>query len=99
LNEIFGVVAVFSNVGLPWEKVWEYGRAIIMNYTNNFFQDEEFLSLQCTFTYLNLLLKFHDYQLWESLFNYMLPPELYATPWVLTLFARFSFHPQILGQK
>jgi hypothetical protein len=93
VNEIFGVVAVFNSVGLPWEKVWEYGRAIILNHTNNFFLDEEFLSLQCAFSYLSLLLKFHDCELWDYLANvHLLPPELYATPWVLTLFAKFPLH-------
>lgn len=43
INEIFGVVAIFNQHGLPWEKVYEYGRKIIMD--NNFFKDQEFISL------------------------------------------------------
>jgi hypothetical protein len=37
MNEIFGVVATFNTVGLSWEKVWEYGRAIILSFTNYLF--------------------------------------------------------------
>lgn len=43
MNEIFAVVAVFNESGLSWEKVYEYARKIILD--NNFFKDEEFLSL------------------------------------------------------
>lgn len=39
------------------------------------------------FSWINLLLKFHDYELYEYLERNMLSPELYATPWILTLFA------------
>lgn len=40
INEIFGVVSIFTNVGLQWEKVWEYGRQIILSFTNNFYLDD-----------------------------------------------------------
>ncbi|CAD8120628.1 unnamed protein product [Paramecium sonneborni] len=85
MNEIFAVVAVFNESGLSWEKVYEYARKIILD--NNFFKDEEFLSLQVAFQWINLLLKFHDYQLYDYLDKNLLSPELYATPWLLTLFA------------
>ncbi|CAK61993.1 unnamed protein product (macronuclear) [Paramecium tetraurelia] len=85
MNEIFAVVAVFNESGLSWEKVYEYARKIILD--NNFFKDEEFLSLQVAFQWINLLLKFHDFQLYDYLDKNLLSPELYATPWLLTLFA------------
>lgn len=43
MNEIFAVLAVFNECGLSWEKIYEYARKIIID--NNFFKDEEFLSL------------------------------------------------------
>jgi hypothetical protein len=68
INELFGVVSVFTTAGLQWEKVWEYGRQIINTYSNNLYQDEvttlvimkEFLSLQITFSIITLLFKYHD---------------------------------------
>ncbi|CAK65326.1 unnamed protein product (macronuclear) [Paramecium tetraurelia] len=85
MNEIFAVVAVFNESGLSWEKIYEYSRKIILD--NNFFKDEEFLPLQVAFQWINLLLKFHDFQLYDYLDKNLLSPELYATPWLLTLFA------------
>lgn len=79
-------MAVFNECGLAWEKVYEYGRKIVLDY--NFFKDEEFMPLQLAFRWISLLLKYHDYTLFDHINNQnCLTPELYATSWILTLFA------------
>ncbi|KAM3135450.1 hypothetical protein pb186bvf_012469 [Paramecium bursaria] len=85
INEIFGVVCIFGEQGLQWTKVYEYGRKIIQD--NNFFKDKEFNSLQTAFQFINMLLRFHDVELFEYLNSQSLTPELYATPWILTIFS------------
>jgi hypothetical protein len=50
--------------------------------------DSDFVSLQCTLRLLSLLLQYHDPQLATFLEQFQCVPELFATPWILTLFAR-----------
>lgn len=50
--------------------------------------DTDFISLQCSLRLLSLLLQYHDPKLAMYLEQYTCVPELYATPWFLTLFAR-----------
>ncbi|CAM9232514.1 unnamed protein product, partial [Laminaria digitata] len=52
-----------------------------------FNKDEEFLSLQICFRLFRLLLLYHHPRLCRFLDQYQLQPELYATPWFLTLFS------------
>eukprot|EP00941_MAST-03F_sp_MAST-3F-sp1_P001081 g1081.t1 len=49
--------------------------------------DGDFVSLQCQLRLFHLLLQFHDPKLCNHLARFEMMPELYATPWFLTLFA------------
>ena len=50
--------------------------------------DEESLSLQASLRLFRLLLQYHDPPICAVLDQFDVVPELYATPWFLTLFAR-----------
>lgn len=50
--------------------------------------DSDFISLQCSLRLLTLMLQYHDPRLCAYLEQFHCVPELYATPWFLTLFAR-----------
>ncbi|RYE96825.1 MAG: TBC domain-containing protein, partial [Methanobacteriota archaeon] len=50
--------------------------------------DEEFTSLQCCFQLYRLALQYHDPELSGIFDRSELTPELYTTPWFLTLFSR-----------
>lgn len=52
----------------------------------DFFDDEEFLSLQMFLKFLEFLLKYHEPDLYFFLKTNDLTPELFATPWFLTVF-------------
>ena len=47
-----------------------------------------FFSLQTSLSLLNLLLKYHDPEMLILLDNCFLTPEVYATSWILTIFAK-----------
>lgn len=51
-------------------------------------EDDDFVSLQCSFRLFRLILQYHAPHLCTVLDQYDVPPELYATPWIITLFAR-----------
>jgi hypothetical protein len=57
--------------------------------------DDEFVSLQCSMRLFRLLLQHHDPELCKVLDQYDVVPELYATPWFLTLFARSLSRPML----
>jgi len=48
---------------------------------------KEFLSFEYSFAMLHRLLKFHDPEITGFLLEHSITPELYATSWILTLFA------------
>ncbi|CAN0520857.1 unnamed protein product, partial [Ectocarpus sp. 8 AP-2014] len=60
-----------------------------------FNQDEEFLSLQICFRLFRLLLLYHHPRLCRFLDQYQLQPELYATPWFMTLFSNSLDLPRL----
>jgi hypothetical protein len=60
-------------------------------------EDEEFTSLQCSMRLLRLMLQYHDPDLCKYLDQYAVVPELYATPWFLTLFARSLPRPLLMA--
>jgi Rab-GTPase-TBC domain/Rhodanese-like domain len=62
--------------------------ALISKFLPSIFNDHEFESLQCIMRVFNMLLKYHDPKLCTYLDSHDILPELYATPWFITLFAR-----------
>eukprot|EP00826_Nyctotherus_ovalis_P028384 TRINITY_DN22428_c0_g1_i3.p1 TRINITY_DN22428_c0_g1~~TRINITY_DN22428_c0_g1_i3.p1 ORF type:complete len:225 (+),score=43.85 TRINITY_DN22428_c0_g1_i3:281-955(+) len=60
-------------------------------FSPTFYIDEDFLSLEHSFLFLQLLLQYHDPQLSLHLRKRCITPELYSTPWLLTLFAAYLF--------
>nr|CCA16383.1 conserved hypothetical protein [Albugo laibachii Nc14] len=62
--------------------------AMIERFLPHTFQDEEFHSLQCSLQLYRLLLLYHDPELCQFLDQHDMSPEIYLTPWFMTLFAR-----------
>eukprot|EP00921_Rhytidocystis_pertsovi_P020481 GHVQ01032678.1.p1 GENE.GHVQ01032678.1~~GHVQ01032678.1.p1 ORF type:complete len:1152 (+),score=133.43 GHVQ01032678.1:261-3716(+) len=67
--------------------VYNCFHAFMTRYLPFMFQDEEFISLQYTFHLFNHLMLYHDPTLACFLADSKATPELYVTPWFLTLFA------------
>jgi len=62
--------------------------AVVSRFLPSIFNDVEFESLQCIMRIFTLLLQYHDPNLCNFLNQYHIVPELYATPWFITLFSR-----------
>ena len=57
-------------------------------FLTNYYHEDEFYSLQSSLALLNLLLKYHDASI-STIFEFaLITPEMYATSWVLTVFAK-----------
>lgn len=68
--------------------MFELFYAFVERLMPNMFTDNEFRSLQYSLKVFRLLLMYHDPQLGAILDQNDVIPELYATPWFLTLFSR-----------
>lgn len=69
--------------------------ALIDKFLPHVFVDREFRSLQCSFQLYRLLMLYHDPELCHYLDQHDMTPELYVTPWFMTLFAR-SLPPEFV---
>ncbi|KAF1783461.1 Immunoglobulin-like fold [Phytophthora cactorum] len=69
--------------------------ALIDRFLPHVFVDKEFRSLQCSFQLYRLLMLYHDPELCHYLDQHDMTPELYVTPWFMTLFAR-SLPPEFV---
>lgn len=73
---------------LPESVVFQLFYAMIDKFLPHVFADREFKSLQCSFQLYRLLMLYHDPELAQYLDQHDMIPELYVTPWFMTLFAR-----------
>ncbi|CEM39047.1 unnamed protein product [Vitrella brassicaformis CCMP3155] len=62
-------------------------QAFVSRYLPTAFSDDDFISLQCSFHLFHHLLRYHDPTLATYLDRYEVTPELYVTPWFLTVFS------------
>ena len=88
LDEVAAPFINFQKSQVNISNIYNYLVLFIDKFLPTAFIDKDFLSLQCYFRTLELLLKYHDPNFHTFLNINNLPPELYATPWFLTLFAR-----------
>ena len=62
----------------------------IDKFLTNYYWEKEFYSLQSSLSLITILLKYHDPEIYNILEFAMISPEMYATSWVLTVFANKS---------
>jgi uracil phosphoribosyltransferase/rhodanese-related sulfurtransferase len=70
------------------DEIYIYFDAFVRIFLPNTFTDTEFGALQCIFRLFKLLLQYHDPELSSFLDQHNTPPELYATPWFVTMWAQ-----------
>jgi len=87
LNEVAAPFINFRKSQVNISNIYNYLVLFIDRFLPTSFIDKDFLSLQCYFRTLELLIKYHDPNFHTFLNIHDLPSELYATPWFLTLFA------------
>ncbi|KAG1696593.1 hypothetical protein DVH05_018286 [Phytophthora capsici] len=84
-----------ESVPLAEGVVFQCFYALIDKFLPHVFVDKEFRSLQCSFQLYRLLMLYHDPELCQYLDQHDMTPELYVTPWFMTLFAR-SLPPEFV---
>lgn len=82
---------------LPEGVIFQCFYAMIDKFLPQVFVDREFKSLQCSFQLYRLLMLYHDPKLCHYLDQHDMTPELYVTPWFMTLFAR-NLQPELVFQ-
>jgi len=89
LNEVLApFIMLRRDPPVPDGTVYNLFYSFIERYLPHLYVTEEFNSLQCSFSLLRLALQYHDPELSGMLDANSIAPELYATPWILTLLAR-----------
>lgn len=82
---------------MPEGVIFQCFYAMIDKFLPQVFVDREFKSLQCSFQLYRLLMLYHDPKLCHYLDQHDMTPELYVTPWFMTLFAR-NLQPELVFQ-
>ena len=92
LNEIAGPFILLKfKLSITLSKIYEMFVCFIDKFLTNYFHETEFFSLQSSLSLINLLLRYHDPELFNRFEYSLVNPDLYATSWLLTLFAnKFS---------
>ena len=95
LNEIVGPFVLLKyKLNLTFTRIYKLLVCFIDKYLTNYFRENDFFSLKSTFSLINLLLRYHDPQLFYIFEYYTILPELYATSWIMTLFSnKCSLNP------
>jgi len=89
LNEVLApFILLRQDPPLPEGTIFNMFYAFVEKFLPHAYVHEDFHALQCTFKLFRMLLLYHDPELCSRLDTHNLRPELYATPWFLTMFAR-----------
>eukprot|EP00903_Cladosiphon_okamuranus_P017566 g16180.t1 len=96
MHEVLAPFVALSDPELPTSDISLCYSAFMKRFLPYAFnKDEEFLSLQICFRLFRLLLLYHHPRLCRFLDQYQLQPELYATPWFMTLFSNSLDLPRL----
>ena len=88
LNEIAGPFILLKfKLKLSFTKIYSMFTCFIDKFLTNYFLEKEFYSLKSSLSLINLLLRYHCPDIFHLFENSLICPDLYATSWLLTLFA------------
>ena len=92
LNEIVGPFILLKHkLRITFTTIYKMIVCFIDKFLTNYYHETEFFSLKSSLSLINLLLRYHDPELFDRFEYSLINPELYATSWLLTLFAnKFS---------
>ena len=88
MNEVLAPFIMLEQPPLPESVIFQCFYALVNKFLPNVYADTEFRSLQCSMRLFRLLILYHDPTLCHFLDQHDMLPELYATPWFMTLFSR-----------
>jgi hypothetical protein len=90
MNEIFAPFLLLkSKLSISMSTIYNLSACFMEKFLTNYYQEEEFFSLQSSLAIFNLLFKYHEPHLYNIFEFSVITPEMYATSWVLTIFAKY----------
>lgn len=89
MNEIIGpLVLLKAKISISLSRLYNLFTCFIEYFLTNYYHEDEFYSLQSSMSLVNILLKYHEPSLYNIFEFSLITPEMYATSWVLTIFAK-----------
>ncbi len=89
MNEIVGpFILLKAKLKISLSKTYNLFSCFIEKFLTNYYFEDEFFSLQSSLGLLNLILKYHDPVMFNVFEFALITPEMYATSWILTVFAK-----------
>ncbi len=90
MNEVLGpLVLLKSRFSITLSRIFNLFSCFMEKYLSNYYHEYEFFSLQSSLALLKFLLKYHEPSIFNILEYGIITPEMYATSWVLTVFAKY----------
>ena len=88
LNEIAGPFILLKyKLQISFSEIYAMLVCFIDKFLTNYFHETEFYSLKSSLSLINLLLRYHDPELFNRFEYSLITPDLYGTSWLLTLFS------------
>ena len=91
LNEVIGAFLLlkYSNINedFTFSEIYNLLNGFINLFIFNYYYDESIYSIKNSFSLLNLLIKYHAPEIYNLFHKANIFPEMYATSWILTVFA------------
>jgi hypothetical protein len=92
LNEIVApFILLKCKFSLTLAKMYNLFSCFVEKFLTNYYHEDEFYSLQSSLALLNILFKYHDPGMYNIFEFGLITPEMYATSWILTIFAKYTF--------
>ena len=89
MNEIVGpFILLKAKLKISLSKTYNLFSCFIEKFITNYYFEDEFFSFQSSLGLLNLILKYHDPVMFNVFEFALITPEMYATSWILTVFAK-----------
>ena len=88
LNEIVGPFILLKyKLSITFSTIYGMLVCFIDKFLTNYYHETEFFSLKSSLSLINLLLRYHEPELFDRFEYSLITADLYATSWILTLFA------------
>ncbi len=88
LNEIAAPFILLKyKLKISFTRIYKMLVCFIDKFLTNYYHEKEFFSLRSSYSLINLLLRYHIPEIFDKFEYFLITPDLYATPWIITLFS------------
>ena len=88
LNEVLGPFILLKyKLKISFSRIYKLFVCFVDKFSTNYFHESDFYSLRSSLSLINLLLRYHEPELFHEFEHRLISPDLYATCWIMTLFA------------